>query len=305
VPATLGDDLYGLPLDEFVAQRSALAKALKTEGRRADADAVTKLRKPTVAAWAVNQLVRTQRRAVDELLEAGGELREAQEALLGGSGDARALRAAAERERAAVDELVGLARGLLTSQGHELSATVIERVADTLHAAALDDDARELVRDGRLERELRHVGLGLGLGGAAMAPPAEKAKAKAPAAKAPASKPAARAKAPARKGASPAEKRAADADARRAERERLAQERAEREQTERERERARKAARVAESEARRRADRTARSAQVAEERRDRAEQALRKAEEALDAALEKAETAAQEHREAERTLKEV
>ncbi len=103
------------------------------------------LRKPSVAAWAVNQLVRTQRRAVAELFEAGDALRAAHENVLAGRADANELRAAVERERAAVDALTGAARGLLTSQGHELSQTIIDRVADTLHAAALDDDARSQV----------------------------------------------------------------------------------------------------------------------------------------------------------------
>ena len=54
-------ELYGLPLDRFVAERAALAKSLRSEGQREQADQVAKRRKPSVAAWAVNQLVRTQR----------------------------------------------------------------------------------------------------------------------------------------------------------------------------------------------------------------------------------------------------
>ena len=154
------DDLYGLPLDRFVAERTALARELRGAGRREEAGDVAALRKPSVAAWAVNQLARTQGRAVDELFEAGDALRKAQDGVLAGRDDAGSLRSAAARERAAVDELSQAARGLLSSQGHELSATIIERVSDTLHAAALDDDARNHVRGGRLERELRHVGLG-------------------------------------------------------------------------------------------------------------------------------------------------
>ena len=107
------------------------------------------------------------------LLRAGDALREAQAGVLSGGADARDLRAAADRERGAVDDLVDTARGLLSSSGQELSATTLERVADTLHAAALDDDARDEVNDGRLVRELRHVGLGAGLGDAFAAAPAQ------------------------------------------------------------------------------------------------------------------------------------
>jgi hypothetical protein len=119
-----------------------------------------------VAAWAVNQLVRTQRKGMDELFGAGDALRAAHDDVLAGQGDAGSLRKAVAQERAGVEALTAAARGLLTSQGHELSATIIERVSDTLHAAALDDDARAQVRDGRLERELRHVGLGMAPGAA-------------------------------------------------------------------------------------------------------------------------------------------
>jgi hypothetical protein len=155
------DELYGLALDRFVPERTALARELRSAGRREEASEVAALRKPSVAAWAVNQLVRTQRKAVDELFESGDALRAAHEQVLSGRGDAGSLRGAVARERTAVDVLTQAARGLLTSQGHELSQTIIDRVSDTLNAAALDDDARAQVRDGRLERELRHVGLGM------------------------------------------------------------------------------------------------------------------------------------------------
>jgi hypothetical protein len=62
------------------------------------------------------------------------------------------LRTAGERERAAVQRLLDAAP--------DASAATIERVSDTLHAAALDDDAREQMRGGCLEQELRHAGLG-------------------------------------------------------------------------------------------------------------------------------------------------
>jgi hypothetical protein len=158
------DELYGLPLDRFVPERTAHARELRSAGRREEASEVAALRKPSVAAWAVNQLVRTQRQGVDDLFGAGDALRAAHDQVLGGRGDAGSLRGAVARERSAVDALTQAARGLLTSQGHELSPTIIERVSDTLHAAALDDDARAQVREGRLERELRHVGLGMAAG---------------------------------------------------------------------------------------------------------------------------------------------
>jgi hypothetical protein len=254
------DELYGLPLERFVPERAALVKTLRADGRRDEAARVARLRKPSVAAWAVNQLVRTQRRDVKALFEAGDNLRKAQDRLLAGRGDAGALRVAAERERAAVDRLVRTARGLLTSEGHELSATIIDRVSETLQAAALDDPARDQVRDGRLERELRHVGLGLGeLSGAKPAP-------RRPQGRAPRAKPATAAAAKRRESAGEA----------RADSQRVA------------RERARAAAA-----ARRRVERATREVRSAEARRDKAARTLEEADQALARARQEEQEAAE------------
>jgi hypothetical protein len=153
-------DLYGLPLERFTPERDALAKALRKDGQREEAARVSRLRKPSLAAWAVNQLVRTQRGEVDELFKAGDALQKAQANLLAGEGDSNSLRQKMAAERTAGDRLFERARGLLSSEGHDLSPAKLEQVAETLHAAALDEAARALVEEGCLERELRHVGLG-------------------------------------------------------------------------------------------------------------------------------------------------
>jgi hypothetical protein len=160
MPATEPSDLYGLPLERFTDERNALAKRLRQDGRREEGAEVAKLRKPSVAAWAVNQLVRTQKRDVDTLLAAGDALQKAQDDVLGGRADAGALRRAADAERAALEALTAAARGLLSSEGHELAPAKLEQVSETLHAAAIDEQARAQVRDATLVRELRHVGLG-------------------------------------------------------------------------------------------------------------------------------------------------
>jgi len=284
-------DLYGLALDRFVAERGAVAKALRAEDRRDEAAEVASLRKPSIAAWAVNQLIRTQGRPVQALFDAGDALRGAQADLLAGSGDGRTLRAAGDRERGAVDDLVAAARGLLTSEGYELSAAVVERVSDTLHAAALDERAREQVREGCLERELRHVGLGLGLGEEVSAPPPGPAKGGAEmkgAAKGGAAGKGAPKRETGTQGTAKTATAAKDAVAakRRAEREAATAERAEAKRAERERAAARKVARTAAVTARRRAEAATRAAQTAQERRDRAAHALSEADAALARARE-------------------
>jgi hypothetical protein len=153
------DRLYGLALEEFIPARDALSRELRDSGRRGEASAVKALKKPTLAAWAVNQAVRSQPRAARELWDAGDALAAAQEAVLSGKGSGADLREAAERERLALDPLVDAARGLLTSSGADLSSTTIDRVRSTLQAAAIDSDARDEVAAGRAARERAPQGL--------------------------------------------------------------------------------------------------------------------------------------------------
>lgn len=161
---TEASDLYGLPLERFVPERAALAKRLRGAGEREEAAQVGKLAKPTVAAWMVNQLVRTQKAGVARLFEAGDALKQAQREIVQGGGGAAALRDASAVKRAALAELVDAARGLLDAQGHGPTQATLARVSATLDAAALEDGARETVAGGCVTRELEHVGLGDSLG---------------------------------------------------------------------------------------------------------------------------------------------
>jgi hypothetical protein len=155
------DALYGLPLEEFVAERDALAKRLRADGDGEAGARVKALRRPTIAAWAVNQAIRTQVKDARELDAAGAALRKAQTALLEGKGKPADLRTATERERAAVDRLVDAARGLLSGSGRPVTDAVLHDVTETLHAAAAgDDETRAAVLAGRLNRERRPAGLG-------------------------------------------------------------------------------------------------------------------------------------------------
>jgi hypothetical protein len=178
--ADVEERLYGADLDEFVKERAAAAKELRGDKRRHDAAAVAKLAKPSVAAWIVNRLARDMAKPVGELLEAGARLREVQL----GAGSAADLREASQAQEAAVRSLMREAERIAGSRGSATSAT-LDRVRETLHAAALDADLAEDVRRGVLVREQRAVGFPMGL-----AIPEERRR-KAPAAK---PKPAAKAK---------------------------------------------------------------------------------------------------------------
>jgi hypothetical protein len=160
-------DLYGLPPGEFTGARDARVKELRKQGEREAADAVKALRKPTVAAWALNQLARTRSRDVARLIAAGEQLRSAQEELLGG-GDRSAFQEAAGAERELVADLTADATTLASEAG-ERSGGLREKVAETLHAAALDEETAAELRAGRLTREREAIG-GFGQPGGGPAP---------------------------------------------------------------------------------------------------------------------------------------
>lgn len=216
------DHLYGLPLEEFTPARDAAAKQIRKAGDRETAAIVAKLPKPTPAAWAANQVAREQPELVEALLDAGANLREAQEAALEGGGG-RGLREATQAERKAVDAVVSAATDLRPG-GRPLSGAMADRLRATLHAAAGDESIRDALAEGRLSSEAQ-------AGGAwpfALEPTAEptpeakpKAKPKAKAKKKPAAKrtkeeQAAEREAKAREAAEQAERERAEREARKA-----------------------------------------------------------------------------------------
>lgn len=163
------DELYGLDPNDFVAARNDLAKRLRKEGDRELAGEVAKLRRPTPAAWAVNQLTRRHREEVEELVRLGEALRAAQdEALAGGperpsgrGGGTADLRQAGRARRDAVAGLAARAEALLAERGGG-AGTHASEVTATLEAASLDGDAAAAVLEGRLAAEL-HPPSGFGV----------------------------------------------------------------------------------------------------------------------------------------------
>lgn len=142
------DALYALPLDEFTAARNALAKKLGSERIR-------KLAKPSVPAWAVNQLARRERKRLGELLKSGEAL---QKQVLGGKAGPAALREAQQHERQLVRDLVQRAEGLLKDAGRPATEATLERISETLAAGAQTAEGREALRSGRLTEALEPAG---------------------------------------------------------------------------------------------------------------------------------------------------
>src|SRR5258705_714548 len=71
------DALFRVPLAEFIAARKTLAARLKQVGGGKEADRVKALVKPSISAWAVNQLYWKHREAFDRLIATGHALRQA------------------------------------------------------------------------------------------------------------------------------------------------------------------------------------------------------------------------------------
>src|SRR5215217_3313774 len=155
--------LYRLPLAEFVAGRDQLARQLRAAGDREAARRVAALRRPSISAWAANQLAQAAPHAMAELLEVGADLRQAQQdALAGQPGPARRLRSTSAQLRAAISRLTQRAETLLTRAGHAASDATLVRLAATLQAAATaDQPTRAALAEGRLPGDLDPAGFGL------------------------------------------------------------------------------------------------------------------------------------------------
>ena len=65
------DAIHAVPRDEFVATRQARVRQLRADGHRTEATALSSCRKPTVAAWATNQLPRRHPDTVTKCERAG------------------------------------------------------------------------------------------------------------------------------------------------------------------------------------------------------------------------------------------
>ena len=147
------DGLYAGELDRFTPDRDAFAKELAAAGDTDASKKVKALRKPVVSAWALNVLAHEDAEAIEELLELGGRLRDAQRRAISG-GDVEPLREATEQRRHLVSELAGKTTTILERSGSASTANG-DAVATTLEAAAADEEAGALLRSGRLIKPLR------------------------------------------------------------------------------------------------------------------------------------------------------
>lgn len=116
-------ELYRAASDQFVAERKRLAAELKAGGDKPGAAAFGKLARPTLSAWAVNQLWWHAREGFEQLFASAARLR---------AGELEAARA----HRELIARLRKRAAALLEEAGHAASDAVLRRVSATLSALA-------------------------------------------------------------------------------------------------------------------------------------------------------------------------
>jgi DNA repair exonuclease SbcCD ATPase subunit len=147
----IADGLYALSLADFTPARDAKAKELKGTdlGKQVKA-----LKKPSLAAWVVNLLVRHESEQVDQVLQVGAALRQAQESM---SGDE--LRQLTRQRRQVTAAITTQARRLAREQGHKITEAVAGQVEATLTAAMVDEGCGKAVRSGMLLTALEATGV--------------------------------------------------------------------------------------------------------------------------------------------------
>ncbi|MFF6783442.1 hypothetical protein [Streptomyces sp. NPDC012510] len=143
------DELYATPPPGFVARREVLAARARTAGRAEDSRRIHAARRPSLAAWAANLLLRSRPEESGRFLELGRALREAYRSL-----DAGGIKELSDQRRGLVAALSRQAGELAREAGHRLSDTVQRDVETTLLAVLTDQDAADLWATGRLESAL-------------------------------------------------------------------------------------------------------------------------------------------------------
>lgn len=140
------DALYQLPLAEFTAARNALAKSMGAAGAE-----VRALEKPTLPAWAFNQVFWKNRTAWDALVAASMAMRQAHVNKISGlDADVPAAEAA---HRDALKVALAAAREYIVAAGEKATPATIESITDTLGAIPTPEPA------GRLTKPLKPLGL--------------------------------------------------------------------------------------------------------------------------------------------------
>ena len=155
-------ELYGAAPEAFTERRKALAAAATAAGDKRAAAAIGSLRKPTRAAWVVNQLARADRDAPARLAALAAALRAAEQGK-----DGPRLRELSAERGTLIDALTGEA--LAAAGVSEPPTSLRDEVAATLTAALADPATAAEFAAGTLTKAAHWSGFGFGSAG--LAPP--------------------------------------------------------------------------------------------------------------------------------------
>ncbi|MEU9300929.1 hypothetical protein [Streptomyces sp. NPDC048269] len=141
------DALYALPPARFTAARDEAAADAKRAGDPAAAKRIAGLRRPTIAAWTSNTLVRAKPAEVEQFRQLGQALRAAHRSL-----DGEQLRDLSHQQHVVIGALAREALRLADEAGNPVSETVLREVEQILYAALADPAAAEAWASGRLAK---------------------------------------------------------------------------------------------------------------------------------------------------------
>jgi len=146
------DALFKVPLNEFISTRKTLAARLKQSGHAGEADEVKALVKPSITAWAVNQLYWQHQEDFNRLIATGQRFRQAQTSRA--AGKMTDMRVSLDERREVLSELSKLADTLLRDAGHNPSLEIIRRITTTLEAMSAYASLPDGLRPGRLTHDV-------------------------------------------------------------------------------------------------------------------------------------------------------
>lgn len=135
-------ELYAAPRENFIPLRKQLAEQARAAGEKALAEQISRLAKPTMAAWLANGLARKHAEAVRDLVELGDLMRDATERMAGDE-----LRALSQRRPQLIRALV---RDAADVSGQPLRDAVSRELDEILTAAVTDVDTGRALQAGRL-----------------------------------------------------------------------------------------------------------------------------------------------------------
>jgi hypothetical protein len=146
------DALFKVPLNEFISARKTLAAQLKQGGHTSEADRVKALVKPSITAWAVNQLYWQHQEEFDRLIDTGQRFRQAQTSC--SAGKMTDMRVSLDERREVLSDLSKLADALLRDAGHNPSPDTLRRVTTTLEAMSAYASLPDGLRPGLLTQDV-------------------------------------------------------------------------------------------------------------------------------------------------------